>query len=255
MSIYWKKTYDMGVIRQIEKCYPGNYGAPGMNREKKRKRTPEDVARQNRTNRWRKVQRLILANFKEGDWHLILKYAKGRQPDSYEEAKEQIRKFLNRMRSAYRKAGVPFKWIAVTERGKKGQILHHHLIIEDIDRDGIRTVELVKRLWEYGGEFFSALYEDGEYEKLAEYIVKAETKEECGWCTYSRSRNLVNPTAIREKIYRRRWRDPPVAPKGWYVVKDSVWNGINPVTGFPYQHYTIKKLMPDGKKGKEGDDG
>ncbi|MCH5261626.1 MAG: hypothetical protein J1F42_01810 [Lachnospiraceae bacterium] len=159
------------------------------------------------------------------------------------------------MRDIYKKAGIPFRWIAVTERGKKGQVLHHHLIIEDINWDGVCTVELVKKLWAHGGQFFSSLYEDGEYEKLAEYIVKAETKEECGWCTYSRSRNLAVPQPHRELIRRRKWRNPPVAPRGWYVVKDSIWNGMNPVTGYPVQHYTIRRLINTGKRGKEGDDG
>lgn len=179
----------------------------------------------------------------------------GERPETCEEAKAQLRKFLNRMREAYKKAGIPFKWIAVTERGKRGQVLHHHLVIEDIRRDGIDTVKLVKKLWTYGSEFFSALYEDGEYEKLAEYIVKAETKEEGSWCTYSRSRNLKPPVKIVKDVPHKRWRDPPVAPEGWYVVKDSVHNGENPVTGQPYQHYTIKKLTGTRRGRKEGDSG
>lgn len=251
--IYKKITYDMGVVIQIEKSYPGNYGAPGRKREKKKKKTPEDIKRQNEKNRWRKLQRIILANFHEGDWHLILKYRPGERPGTYEEAKEHRKKFLSRMREAYKKAGIPFKWIIVTERGKKGNVLHHHLVIEDIRRDGIETVKLVKKLWTYGNEFFSALYEDGEYEQLAQYIVKSETKEECGWCTYSRSRNLIIPQPDVEMIPHKRWRNPPVAPKGWYVVQDSVWNGENPVTGLPVQHYTIKKLFPG--RGEDADSG
>lgn len=255
MTVYRKIIYDMGVVIQIEKSMPGRYGAPGEKRGKKKKPTPEDVRKQNERRRWRKVQRLILMNFREGDWHLILKYRPGERPETYKEAKDHRKKFLDRMREAYRKAGIPFKWIAVTERGKRGQVLHHHLVIEDIRRDGTDTVKLVKKLWTYGGEFFSSLYEDGEYEKLAEYIVKAETKDEGGWCTYSRSRNLKEPVKTVERVYRRRWRNPPVAPKGWYVVKDSVYNGENPVTGRPYQHYTIKKLTDIRRSRKEGDSG
>lgn len=240
--MYVKNTYDLGNIKQIEKYYPGNYGAPGMKRSTKQKRTPEDIKRQNETNRWKKIQRLILANFKEGDWHLILKYKKSERPPTYKEAVRQRKKFIDAMREIYKKAGIPFKWIAVTERGKKGQALHHHLVIEDICTSDIITVQLVKELWQYGNQFFVSLYEDGEYEKLAEYIVKAETKEECDWCTYSRSRNLIVPQPEREKIYRKRWLKEPRAPVGWYVVKDSVVNGENPYTKAPYQHYTIKKL-------------
>lgn len=249
----------MGDVIQIEKSYPGNYGAPGQKREKKKKKTPEDIRRQNERNRWRRMQRIILANFKEGDWHLILKYRPEERPDTYEEAKAHLKKFFDRIRRAYKKAGIQFKWIAVTERGKRGQVLHHHLVIEDIRREGIETVKLVKELWPYGNEFFVSLYEDGEYEKLAEYLVKAETKEECGWCTYSRSRNLIVPEPKVEIVFHRRWRNPPVAPRGWYVVKDSIWNGKNPVTGQPVQHYSIKRLFPyrkeDGDSGRAGCDG
>lgn len=80
MTVYRKVIYDMGVVRQIKKYKRGNYGAPGEKREKKKRPTPEDVRRQNERNRWRKVQRLILMNFKEGDWHLILKYRPGERP-------------------------------------------------------------------------------------------------------------------------------------------------------------------------------
>lgn len=255
MTVYRKVIYDMGVVIHVKKYKRGNYGAPGKKREKKEKMTPEDVRKQNERNRWRRLQRLILMNFHEGDWHLILKYRPGERPETYEEAKAHRKKFLDRMREAYKRAGILFKWIAVTERGKRGQVLHHHLVIQDIRRDGIDTVKLVKKLWTYGSAFFSALYEEGEYEKLAEYIVKAETKEECGWCTYSRSRNLEEPVKKVEDVPRKRWRNPPVAPKGWYVVKDSVYNGENPVTGYPYQHYTLKKLINTRNGKKEGDSG
>lgn len=247
--MYIKKTYDLGGIKQIEKNYPGNYGAPGKERQKKRKRTPEDILRQNETNRWKKVQRLILANFQEGDWHLILKYGKDKRPATYKEAVKQRKKFISSMREIYKKAGIPFKWIAVTERGKKGHALHHHLVIEDICMADIITVQLVKQLWQHGNQFFVSLYEDGEYEKLAQYIVKAETKEESDWCTYSRSRNLIVPKPEREKIYRKRWRKEPRAPVGWYVVKETLINGENPVSGYPYQHYTIRKIDPGGDSG------
>lgn len=238
---YVRKEYDLGRIRQIEKYYPGNYGAPGKPRGKKRNRTPEDIDRQNRTNREKKIQRLILANFKEGDWHLILSYKKDERPGSNEEAKKQIQKFLADMRKEYKKAGYEFKYIYVTEKGKKGA-WHHHLIIEDIVDHNLITTKLVQKYWKYGHPTFNPLYEDGEFENLAEYIVKKETKEDQEGCTYSRSRNLIVPEPTREIIHRRRWQEEPKAPKGWYVDKNSLINGINPVTGYPYQHYTLIRL-------------
>ena len=244
--MYVKNEYHLNRVIQVENHYPGNYGAPGVPREKKRKRTPEDIERQNKRNREKKIQRLILANFDIGDWHLVLKYRPGQRPDTYKEAQKQLRNFLSRMRKAYKKAGRPFKYIAVTERGKKGQALHHHLIIEDIKANGINTVELVKELWP-GTRAFIDLYEDGEFANLAEYIVKAETKEEQekGKSTYTRSRNLIVPKPRKKIMKRKGWPMEPVPKKGYYIIKDSVVNGINPVTGYPYQHYTMRKIEGD----------
>lgn len=246
--MYVKKIYDLGWIREVAKYYPGNYGAPGKKRGKKRKRTPEDIARQNETNRAKYVQRLILANFHEGDWHLVLKYMKDQRPESMAEAKKQVQKFLEKMRKAYKKAGYEFKYIYVTERGKQGAC-HHHLIIEDIATPELNTKKMVLKNWQYGSKAFMPLYEDGEFESLAEYIVKKETKEEAEGCSYSRSRNLVVPEPKREIIHRRRWQQEPKPPKGWYIIPDSLVNGENPVTGYPYQHYTMRRIDPGGDDG------
>lgn len=246
--MYVKKIYDLGWVKEISKYYPGNYGAPGVKRGARRKRTPEDIERQNKANREKKVQRLILANFHEGDWHLILKYKKEMRPESLAEAKNQVQKFLADMRKVYKKAGHQFKYIYVTERGKQGAC-HHHLIIEDIAEPCLNTKKMVMKFWEYGSKAFIPLYEDGEFEDLAEYIVKKETKEEAEGCTYSRSRNLVVPEPQREIIHRKRWQREPKPEKGWYIVPDSIVNGENPVTGYPYQHYTMRKIDPGGDSG------
>lgn len=247
--MYVKKIWDFGWLKQVEKCYPGNYGAPGIERGEKKKRTPEDIARQNKTNREKKLQRLILANFKEGDWHLILKYRPEDRPSEFKEAKKQVRKFIADMRKEYKKAGIPFKYIVITEKGKKGA-LHQHLVIEDITEGGIITTKLVKKLWKCGNTTFIDLYEDGEYKNLAEYIVKKETKDNNEWATYSRSRNMVIPEPEKEIIHRRTWKKEPKPEKGFYIIADSVVNGINPVTGYPYQHYAMKLLGEEEPKWK-----
>lgn len=238
-----KNEWHLGKVIQVEKHYPGNYGAPGMPREPKKKKTPEQIKKQNETNRAKKIQRLILANFIEGDWHLVLKYKPGTRPDTYQAAQEKMKKFLIRMRTEYKKRGYEFKYIAVTERGKKGQALHHHLIIENIVSADLNTVDMVKKLWK-GIINLTDLYEDGDYEKLAAYIVKAETKEEeeQGKATYSRSRNLIIPRPKKRMVKRQRWALDPKPKAGWYIVKDSVVNGVNPITGYPYQYYTMHLL-------------
>lgn len=240
--MYIEKSWDMGDVVEIHKFYPGNYGAPGEKRKAKSKISPEALAKQNERIRKEKLQRLILANFHEGDWHLVLKYKKDKYPETYEEGREQLKRFLRRMREQYQEYGYEFKWIAVTERGKKKAILHHHLVIEDIPE--IKTTKLVKKLWD-GITNFTDLYSDGEYEQLADYLCKKETKEENKGCTYSHSRNLKVPEPVIEKKYKRRWPEEPEVPKGWYLVKDSLWNGTNKLTGMPSQRYKIKRLPND----------
>lgn len=238
--MYVKNTYDLGEIRQVEKYYPGNYGAPGCKRQPKRKKTPEFIERQNQRIREKKIQRLILANFKEGDWHLTLTERKELRSEDAAEAKKRIRDFMTKMRRAYKRANVPFKYIYVTEKGKRGA-WHHHIILEDIGLPQLNTKKTVISCWPWGQRNFSPLYEDGEFEDLAAYIVKKETKDETEGCSYSRSRNMIIPKPEREIIHSRRWAKDPRPPSGWELVKESLVNGINPVTGYPYQHYTLRR--------------
>ena len=227
-----------GIIEIVNR-YPLNMGAPGQAREKKRRKTPEEMEKQNQRNREKTVQRLIQANFREGDFHLILKYRN--KPGTYEAAKDDLRRFLSNMRRVYRKAGYLFKYIGVTERGKRSASLHHHLIIENIQSKDLNTVQTVQEIWK-GHCAFHDLYEDGDFADLAAYIVKKESKEENKGCSYTRSRNLVIPKA-KKVIYRRKiWPQEPKAKKGWYVVKDSVIDNINVFTGMPYQTYITKQI-------------
>ena len=50
--------------------------------------------------------------------------------------------------------------------------------IEDIADQNLNTKKMVLKFWQYGSKSFHPLYEDGEFEDLAEYIVKKESKEE-----------------------------------------------------------------------------
>lgn len=247
--MYIRNTWHLGKeLIEIEHYYPGNYGAPGVPRGPKRNRSPEQIEKQNIRNRERFIQRLILTNFVEGDWHLVLNYRPKDRPD-HQEAKKNLKRWIGRMRSAYKKAGYQFKYIAVTEYGKKGQALHHHLVIEDIADGKLNTARLVKQLWEYGNTRWTDLYEEGEYQQLASYIVKKETKQEGEWSTYTRSRNLIIPKPKRKKLRRSKWPEEPKPKKGYELIKDSLINGENPFTGYLYQKYMLRKIRTGGKHG------
>lgn len=237
--MYIRTEYDCGLVKQIELRYPGRYGAPGEPRRRRSERTPEQIEKQNEANRIKKLQRLILANFRAGkSWHMILNYKKENRPDTIEEAKKIMSKFIRRIKKEYKAAGKELKWIAVTERGKRGNALHHHIIIEDLE--GIQ--EKVQKLWKYGNSFWSDIYEEGAMEQLASYMVKKENKGEKDGTRYTHSRNLIIPKPKRKIMRRRRWPENPTVPKGWILIKDTLIDGINPVTGYPYRHYSIRKI-------------
>ena len=101
-------------------------------------------------------------------------------------------------------------------------------------------LKLIRKHWEYGHIALTDLYEEGAYQRLAEYIVKAETKDPEGKSSYKRSRgNLIEPQAESKIMLRK-------AKKGYYIIADSVVSGENPVTGYPYQRYMMQRLPKVG---------
>lgn len=245
---YVKTTCDLGDIIQVSKHYPGNFGAPGMPRGGRRERTPEEIEANNRRNRERNLQRIILANFREGRT-VTLTYRQGERPESWSEALDQRRKFLAKMRAVCKKAGIPWKWIIVTERGKKGQVLHHHLVIED-RTDPLDLLREVGKAWTYGRVQSTKMeMEDDMFRVLAEYLLKKETKEDLQGKAYSRSRNLIIPEEKREVVHARKWAREPKPPRGWYVA-GPVWNARTP-EGWPVQRYTLRRIVDivDKRKG------
>lgn len=77
---YIRQTWDCGNTREVEEKHTGRYGARGQKRQKKRKATPEEIAKQNQWKRERDVRRLIKWNFGIGDYWFTLTYKKGSRP-------------------------------------------------------------------------------------------------------------------------------------------------------------------------------
>ncbi len=57
------------------------------------------------------------------------------------------------------------------------------------------------------------------------------------------SRNIKRPVEKQpEDVYEIKWKEPPVARRGYYIDTDSIRAGCNPVTGKPYLFYQEIKL-------------
>lgn len=231
--------------KYITKHYHGNYGAPGQKREPKRKRTPEEMAKQNLWQKVRYLTWLIELNFNPGDWHVTLTCKKELRPGK-EEAPRVIRKFRDKLRKAYKKQGWELKYIITCETGERGAV-HWHMIVNECRNERTSTATLIRQLWCRGRPYFSPLDDTGDYGQLAAYIVKEtkdriENEETIETLSYMPSRNLLRPVVRKKPVDADKWVKKPKAPEGWVVIEESVVNGKNKFTGLPYQYYTIRKL-------------
>ena len=94
---YIRQTWDCGNTREVEEKHTGRYGARGQKRQKRRKATPEEIAKQNQWKRERDVRRLIKWNFGIGDYWFTLTYKKGSRPP-WKQMQKDMSKFIRKLR-------------------------------------------------------------------------------------------------------------------------------------------------------------
>lgn len=225
-----------GDYIHVQKCTYKRFGGPGQKRKKKMNETSDYNKKYNDKLRAKNLQLKILLNFENG-YHVILKYQKDKMPESYKAADDNLKRFLDRIRRKYKKEKKSFKYIAITERGKRREALHHHMIIECIP--GI--IEEIAQSW--GNHFeFIKMYDEGNYEDLARYFIKIETKEEAekGKSRYHISRNLKKPLE-KVSLQMGTFKSEPVIPEGYILVPETLFNGHNERFGIKYQEYLLKR--------------
>lgn len=250
--MYVNKIHKAGDYVLVCNYTPRGFGAPARRRRKKEKETPKAMAKYNNNKRAEKLQLLMLINFDRG-YHVILDYPKHNRPESYQEAEDNLKRCLYKVSRRLKAKDRKFKYIAITERGKRREALHHHMIIE---KDPYILEELTA-VW--GNHIkFSQMYEEGAYKDLAAYFCKVETKEELtkGKSKYHRSRNLKEPD-VRLRIVEGPLQDDPVIPKGYELIRDSYIGGFNEFAGIRFQKYMIrKKQIPicDKKRKRQRND-
>ena len=244
---YKRYTWHFGNTKEVEEKHTGNYGAPGQDRKRKKNPTPEDIARQNQWKRERDVRRLIKWNFTVQDYWVTFTYRKGECP-SWDKMKSDIQKTIVQIRKRYKKQGWDLKYIYRMEIGKRGAG-HVHILVNRMGNHSDSTDLILKDCWTKGHMNLKFLYEEGGYERLAEYI----TKEQESWepenlKRYHTSRNMIRKEPDEKEINRRSIVDkkghmnPVIPPKGYFVDPDSIRFGRNPITGYFYRHYTLVKL-------------
>ena len=238
---YKQRKYRFPNAIEIEEYHTARYGAPGEPREKKEKATPEQMARRNHYNKVRSCRHKLRANFKKQDHFLTLNYKPDKRPADMEEAKEDFRKLVRILKREAAKVGADLKWIRNIEVGTRGA-WHIHVVMNAFKG----SEELIRDLWTKGGVYFEALHQRGEYQKLAEYITKTPREDSrLRESNYSASRNLPVP-APEEKIFYSWATFRKITPRpGWYLDKESLYEGVNEITGQPYRRYTLLRIEPE----------
>lgn len=168
-----QRKYFFRTSIEVERTYRGS-GGKGK-RQKRKKPTEEQIARQNQYNREKKLRRIIKVNFGEDDYWVLLTYRKGFRTE-IRKAKEGFRKFIRILRREYRKRGYELKWVVRTEVGKQGAA-HHHFLCNRIPDEDI----LIKNCWQKvtgaGFPSFKHTYEEGGFAGLAWYLTKPPDQE------------------------------------------------------------------------------
>lgn len=257
---YCVDIYRFNDSTEYEYKWMGRYGARGEKRSPRVKPTPSQIKKQNQRKREKNAQRILKANFSKGDLWCTLLYPKGtRKPIN--EVKDDVRKFLRRLRAKYKARDDDLKFMYRIEIGSRGGV-HVHMVCNQT-RGEPPIDMIIQDLWISGRvhfERFAGSEED--YIRLANYIVKEPTEEQVeklrklypdsykDLVHYSSSRNLVRPVAERKTYLKRTVKrlveNGPIATSGYYIDHNSVYSGINPFTGTSYLYYTEVRIRAGG---------
>lgn len=214
-TIYREKKYVCGEYLDVYvyPVYPVK-NAQSQKRGRRRKESRKVQKKLNQRHSQEKLVRLLNANFTPEDLSLTLTYREN--PKTDEEAKKLLRNYLQRLKYHRKKQGLePLKYIAVTEKSKKGRY-HHHLVI-----NGGMSRDEVEAVWGLGYANSKRLqFDENGLTALGRYI----TKEPLFYKRWQASQNLIDPppTTNDSRIVSRR-RAEALADMDW-----KLWNELYP---------------------------
>lgn len=199
---YTTKTIKSGRILEAE-SYPRYTRRMGLST---RKPKPEAVEMVNERNSWKRMRRMVEANFTDGDYWVTLTYAVG-QSVTRDQAMRDIRNYIARVQRRRAKLGLQkTRYLYVIEWGETKGRIHHHIIMQRMEYDTVHA------LWGMGRTDVKALQADEKrgYEECTRYMCKqARTKGEDGtrrkqkkWVA-SKGMKQPDETTNRTKLSRR----------------------------------------------------
>lgn len=230
-----------GCTTEIKKYYSIRIGgAPEGKRAPKKKETSERAAKRNLREAEKHLRLMMNSNFTDDDYSLTLTYDKEHHPDEITKVRKDATDFVRKLRWTAKQFGIELKYVYCIGAGKHRR--HIHITINKLP-----DMAMVAGCWTKGHVNFTKLYSKGQYRDLAAYYIKnsEETREqekEQGLKPMRRfncSHNLEKPKVTKTIVSAKKWREEPRVPKGQALEKDSLYNGISEITGFPFQAYTL----------------
>lgn len=232
---YIKSICRAGKTKEIAKYYTRRFHSKGEKRNRKEKVTTKQQQKINDRQLVRKLTYILNANFDDSSRYVTFSYRKENRPD-VELIKNHKRELLKKMRKVYKSEGRELKYVETAEVGERGA-MHLHMVINDVD---MRKIE---KLWKYGFVTSKPLDRSGQYRKLAEYFIKymqktRGTNKQIQKKAYNCSRNLKRPSPQKHVMLGNCFKKEIKAPKGWYLDKESVREGIT-ADGYEFFIYTL----------------
>ena len=142
-SIYALKEIRAGTQLEVE-IFPEFRRRSDIPPEGRKPRKDNSTAQRdlNERNARKTLERLVNANFKEGDLWITLTYDEEHLPETMEEAVRNMQKYMQRINYQRKKRGLPpARYIYVTEHNEDTEVRWHHHIIMDgaMDRDTVES--------------------------------------------------------------------------------------------------------------------
>ena len=147
----------------------------------KRGKTPQQMQKANFNRAFRRFTQLGNKNFGENDIFGTFTSAEGCTMEEFERIK---RRFMDRLRTRYKRAGVRFDYLGIVESTKQGTQHHIHMIL----RGGALTRDKIEKLWKTG------------IANTRNVQVKFEEKGVEGLCRY-----MTQHKDTQEKLMARKW--------------------------------------------------
>lgn len=230
-----------GDTYEVSKYYTYREHVKGEKREKKEKPTSEAQKKVNQRKAEKDLRRIMACNFKDGDAVVRLDFRN--KPGGSEEMQDLISDAIKKVRNEYAKKEAALKYIYVKEVGPRGG-RHIHMVMNW--EEGIDVMAILRKCWPHGGIHIDPWNTGPDFSKLAAYFIKYAARTEAtegrliGKRWYA-SRNLKRPKIVKKVIRSNRFREEVKEKKGYYLLKDSVRQGVSDFTGFRYFSYTLIK--------------